>query len=754
MNEQAALLALSAHEARTAAAVFERLFPASGGEPGATEIGVVAYLDNALAGAYSDKLDTYRRGLAALDSAARAAYNVRFSDCATQQQDALIAALEQGKITDFQTPPQEAFFELLLAHLQEGLFADPAYGGNREKLGWRVLGHPGVWLENSAEENLSPHPVTKGGKIQGLADLGYTLRGVETAAADISGYDPQRGAAPPATEADVVVVGLGAMGGVIAPILTRAGLRVVALEAGPWRSKENFLPDELGAAYYCRATMGPKFAAETPRWRRTVEEPTQEATFSLGRMMNAVGGSVIHYGAWLRRYHPHHLKPLTAVRERGMAHLLPEDCTLADWPLTYDDLEPYYTRLDYLVGVAGDDGNPFIPRGKPYPMPPLRPFRLGELFSTATRALGLHPHPVPAGVNSVPYAGRPATTYTAWSNGFGSYTDDKWHPALSSVHEALATGNLDLRTGCRVIRLLAGRDGHADGVEYVDANGARRVQKARTVILSSFTFENVRLLLLSGDGRHPNGLGNNSRQVGRHFMTKMFAHVDGYFPAIVFNRHTGPAAQGVVIDDFLAPDVDGGAHGFVGGATLGAENQFLPLQISRESLPPGTPRWGEGYKRHLQRWQHFGVVRIQPDALPYATNFLDLDPHYHDRSGLGLPVVRVTYDLRDNERRLAGWMETRAEEILRAMGATQTWRGPRFTGVGSSHEMGGCRMGEDPTTSVLDAELAVHDTPGLYVLGGAALPSCPGINPTLTLWALCYRAAERLVERLRDGEER
>jgi gluconate 2-dehydrogenase alpha chain len=325
---------------------------------------------------------------------------------------------------------------------------------------------------------------------------------------------------------------------------------------------------------------------------------------------------------------------------------------------------------------------------------------------------------------------------------------------MTWVPQALATGNFDLRTHSRVVRVLTDAAGHASGVEYVDANGQRRVQEARTVILCSYTFENVRLLLLSGDATHPDGLGNATGQVGRHFMTKMFAHVDGYFPDVVFNRHTGPAAQGVVIDDYLAPDFDGGAHGFVGGATLGAENQFLPIQISRESLPPGVPRWGEGYRRHIQQWQHFGVVRIQPDALPYRSNYLDLDPQRRDRSGLGLPVIRATYDLRANEHRLAGWMEDRAADILRAMGATETWRGPRFTGVGSSHEMGGCRMGDDPASAVLDRDLAVYDTPGLYVFGGTALPSCPGINPTLTLWALCSRAAERLAARLRAGEER
>jgi len=749
-----ALLALNPHQAGTVAAVFARLFPAVEGEPSTGDIGVVTYLDRALAGVYSDHVETYRRGLAALNRVAGARYGASFAACTEARQNEIIAGLERGDLPDFHAPPQRKFFELLLAHLQEGLFADPAYGGNRDKLAWKVLGHPGVWLENSAEENLSAEPVTKGGRVQSLADLGYMLDSFSADPVEIPGYDPQRGALPPDGPADAVLVGLGGMGGIVAPILAEAGLRVVALEAGPWRARQDFIPDELGAAYYCRATMGPKFLSEAPRWRRHPGEPAVPATFSLGRMMNGVGGSIVHYGAWLRRFHPHHFRPLTSVRERGMAHLLPEDCTLADWPVTYDELEPYYTRLESQVGVAGDDRNSFIPRGAPYPLPPLRPFRLGQAFEEATAAMGLHPHTVPVGVNSVPYNGRPATTYTAWSNGFGSYTDDKWHPALSSVPQALATGNLDLRTNCRAVRVLTDSAGHASGVEYIDASGRPCVQEARTVILSSYTYENVRLLLLSGDARHPDGLGNNTGQVGRDYMTKMFAHVDGYFPDKVFNRHTGPAAQGVVVDDFLAPDFDGGAHGFVGGATLGAENQFLPIQISRESLPPGTPRWGEGYKRHIQDWQHLGVVRIQPDALSYTSNYLDLDPNHRDTSGLGLPVVRVTYDLRDNEQRLSAWMEGKAEEILCAMGATRTWRGPRFTGVGSSHDVGGCRMGHDPGASVLDRDLAVHDTPGLYVFGGAALPSCPGINPTLTLWALCARAAERLVERLRRGEER
>lgn len=739
-----ALISLSIYEAKIADTIFERMFPADATAPGAHAIGVVHYLDRALDGAYHHLAEIYHLGLAGLNENARLRHGTDFISCTDDQQNALLSALESGTLAAWEQSQQIAFFALLRAHLQEGLFADPIYGGNRNKQGWATLGHPGVWLENSAEENLSGQAVTKDGVIQSMTDVGYNLGTPTEPPALPPGYQPN---APKKAvkDADIILVGLGAVGGLVAQVFTEAGLQVVAFEAGPYYSKRDFIPDELGATYYCRANLGRKFLQEVPRWRRNSADPTEEATFSLGRMVNGVGGSAIHYGAWLRRFHPHHFSPRSRVRERWGDAVLPEECTLVDWPLCYADLEPYYDRLDQLIGIAGPDVVPFIPRRQPHPMPPLRPFRLGEFFTKATKEMGLQPYPVPVGINSVPYDQRPALTYTAWSNGFGSYNDAKWQPGLTSVPKALATGNLTLRTHCRVIRILTDENGHADGVEFIDNAGQLQQQRARTVILSSYTFENIRLLLLSGDHHHPNGLGNNFGQVGQNFMTKMFAHVDGYFPNIIFNRHTGPAAQGVIVDDYLADAFDSWRYGFIGGATLGAEQQFLPIQISREALPSDVPTWGAGYKEHLRQWQHFGVVRIQPDTLPYRTNYIDLDPRYRDRSGLGLPVVRITYDMRENEQQLANWMEGKAEEILQKMGAQKTWRGPRFTGIGSSHDLGGCRFGTDPTISVLDPSLQVHDTPGLYLFGGAAFPSCPGINPTLTIWALALRAAESLV---------
>ncbi len=750
MERDIVLTMLNPHQARTAEAIFERMFPGDPGASGATDIGVVTYLDRALAGAYRDKIETYRLGLHALDEVARGRHGARFVDCSPDQQDQLLRELERGELPGFVTPPQEAFFDLLRTHLIEGLFADPVYGGNRDKLGWKVLGHPGVWLENSSDEAISDEPALKGGKIQSLADLGFDRVPTDEMPPN---YDPQRSSHSSDEPADVLLVGLGGMGGLVAPVFARAGLRTVALEAGPWRTRRDFWPDELSFAFYARANLATKFNQEIPRWRRHPGEPTREASFSLGRMVNGVGGSILHYGTWLRRFHPYHFKPLTHVIERWGRKALPEGCTLVDWPVSYDDLEPYFALVERIVGVAGDDRNPFIPRSGPFPMPPLRPSRLGEAFRRVTEAMGLHPCVVPVGTNSVPYDGRPATRYSTWSSLWSADDGERWHPGLSTVPQALATGNFDLRTHCRVIHLNLDRDGHVSGVDYVDANGELHTQRARTVILAAYTFENARLMLLSGDARHPNGLGNSTNQVGKHFMTKMFSDQVGFVPDTVFNRHTGPAAQSMMIDDYVAASFDSYAHGFLGGATLSAENAAMPIMIARTPVPPDVPRWGQPYKDFIRQWNHFAAIRIQSDALPYATNFFDLDPHYRDRSGLGMPVIRLTYDLQPNEHRLAAWMEEKSAEILRAMGATKTWRGPRFTGVCSSHDLGGLRMGEDPTTSVVDPNLRVHDTPGLYVFSGGVFPSCPGINPTLTMWAVCYRAAEALVARLQKGEE-
>ncbi len=572
-----------------------------------------------------------------------------------------------------------------------------------------------------------------------------------------------RGRGSDPTAADVCIVGLGAASGSAVHVLAEAGFRIVALEAGPWRTSDDYALDELRGSYHARAAMSDKFLAETPTWRRNTGEPTHPATFSLGRMINGVGGSYLHYGAWLRRFQPVEFRLRSHVLERYGEERLPEGTTLADWPVGYDDLEPYYGLAEQAMGVAGipgndrglpvAGGNPFDGyRSSPYPLPPVRPCVGGQRFAAAATALGYHPFPVPVSLNTEPFEGRPACTYCGWCGGFGCFIDAKTTPALTTIPRAVRTGNLEVRTHCRALRINHDERGRAVSVDYLDARGERRTQRAGIVILSAYTFENVRLLLLSTSARFPRGLANNAGNVGRHFMTKQFANVNGLYEGESFNRYTGPAGQAVIFEDLNADNFDHGGLDFLGGATVSSEHQLQPIGLSRETLPPGVPRWGHRYKAHLlEHWNSIAVIRYQPSALPYARHRLDLDPHVRERSGLGLPVVRITYDLAPNEQRLAAFLEEKIEALHREMGATRIWRGPRWTGVCSSHDVGGLRMGLDPADSVVDPALMTHEVPNLFVLSGAVFPTCPGVNPSLTLQALVWRAAEGIVAAYRHG---
>jgi gluconate 2-dehydrogenase alpha chain len=729
-------------QADIAAAMFERMFPRDT-DPGAREIGVVQFVDRALAGIDADKQPVYRRGLQALEDEARARFATPFVDCTDDQQDVILQALEQSTLRVMEVGEQQELFSIFLQHLREGLFCDPVHGGNRDFRGWRFLGHPGAWLDYTAEECLGLEPADKGGEMRGVRDIPEP---------------PVARAAPPVVRpawgrsddqcVDVILVGVGLVGGLVAPVLARGGLKVVGLEAGPWRQRGSCVPDELSYSFALRAGLSTKFQAERPTWRPDAGSPEVPAVASLGNMVNGVGGSALHYGAMLRRWHPHHFAHRTRAEALGGPTAIPDGCTFVDWPFGYRDIESYYESAEEIAGVGGEDGNPFVPRRKPFPLGPHRPFRMGESFRRVAADLGLHPYTCPIGINSTPYRGRPAARYNQWEVNCGDSSGAKWNPGLDAVPEALGTGNFDLRTNCRVTRVLTDDTGAACGVEYIAADGQRRTQRARCVVLAAYSLESIRLMFLSADAAHPAGLGNNTDQLGRHFMSRSFGSVYGHIPGERFNLHAGACWQNVLLEDFQAEAFDSTSHGFLGGATLGTEQGALPISVSRTALPPDVPPWGAAYKEHLRHWQEYAFIRIQPDALPYGEHRVELHPELNECTGHGLPILRITHRLRDNEERQYRFMVERSEEILRGMGATRTWAGPSYTGVLSSHDLGGCRMGHEPNSSVVDEHLEVHDTPGLFVFSGATFPTSCGINPTLTLMAVCLRASEHLLGRL------
>jgi gluconate 2-dehydrogenase alpha chain len=545
-------------------------------------------------------------------------------------------------------------------------------------------------------------------------------------------------------EADVVVVGLGAGGSVAAHVLTAAGLRVVAIEAGRRIEPTEYTHDEIRNEidhWLC----APKSAGELPTFR------TAPGTDSVpcphpALMVNAVGGSAVHYPGTSPRLLPWNFRARTLTVERYGESAIPAGSTLADWPLDYDELEPFYARVEHAIGISGEAGsNPFEgPRSGPYPLPPLRRSGLTELMSDAAVRRGWHPYPAPAAINSEPYNDNPACTYCGFCENNGCHNRAKGSPDNTVLRQAEATGNLEVITQARATRVEVDHRGRAGGVAYV-RGGREHRQPARAVLLAAHTYENVRLLLLSRSAAHPGGLANGRGQVGEGFMPHVNPEVFGVLDGIDLKVATGSWGQAVCVDDFNGDNFDHDGLGFISGGMFTAGHELLkPIGMSR-TVPPGRPRWGAEWKRWIAaNARSVAMTLAQLDVLPYADNVLDLDPTATDVHGL--PRVRVTFRLHPREVRARAYLVERMAEWLRAAGASETWEKP-----GEAIEMrtayGGTRMGDDPASSVVDRFGFAHEVANLGMLGGCTFPTAGGHNPTLTLQALAWRTAAHLASR-------
>jgi len=563
-------------------------------------------------------------------------------------------------------------------------------------------------------------------------------------------------------QVQVCLIGLGAVGGTMAHALTEAGLEVLALEAGPSRTNADFPMDELRAGFGGRNEMGAKYMDELPTWRRNASSPAQPYNpRAFTTMMNGVGGSTVHWCAALWRNHSDDFFEKTSTIQRYGESYIPPGTDLVDWPLRYEDLEPHYDKVEYLFGVSGkagnlrgqlvEGGNPFeAPRQRDYPNPPLRDTPVGELMRKASRSLGLHPFPAPAAINSQPYDGRAACTYCGFCCGYGCHVGAKASTMVTAIPRARATGRLQVRPHARVLRL--NEDGkRVTNVEYADADGTHHVVEAPIFVLSSYCIENNRLLMLSTSPRFPNGLANSSGMLGKYYMSHQTAGTVFFVAEKDLNRWAGPIGQSISLDDYGADNFDHTGLGFIRGGRISAGNQQTPIGGSG-IVPPGVPRWGRAYKEHLHRnFNKIGTLTSGGgwEMMPYAANFLDLDPVRRDR--MGLPVIRITMDIYDNERRALAFMQDRLEKLAREMGAVRVWRAPVFPVPISSHEFGGTRMGDDQRRSLVNSYGRSWDLPNLFVGGGSTWPTSPSFNPTGTIMAMAWRSADYIVGEWRRG---
>lgn len=557
----------------------------------------------------------------------------------------------------------------------------------------------------------------------------------------------------PAT--DVVVIGLGAVGGVAVLPLVTAGLNVIGLEAGGWFSNRDFAPDEVRNNLRDWPQAVPKAKNEIPTVRANINF---EAVQGGGHpMMNGVGGTTMHYWAQSWRLNPWDFETVSATTERYGAHRIPEDSTVEDWPFGYDELEPWYDRVEYALGVSGNagningvihaDGNKFEgPRSRAYPMPGLRSSGFTDMMSEAARQLGWHPFQGPAAINSEVYGDRPGCMYHGFCNRGGCHVEAKGSTAVTTIPEALKTGLLKVVTHARVLKIVNDADGRVRGVEYLHGNEVL-FQPAAAVLLASHTYENTRLLLLSKSSEFPDGLANNSGQVGKHYLSHhQGSPVLALFPKDLNNWY-GLPAQGVAIDEWADDNFDHSDLDFIGGGNLWVHTDRRPISAAKMSTFDRIEKnWGREWKAFIsENADRYNVSYLQKTTLPYRNNYLDLDPQVKDK--LGFPVIRITAEYGENEKRIAEFVGDRMEEWYRAAGATDIIRTGVGTAMGAStHAYGGTRMGDNPHTNVTNRFGFAHEVKNLGILGASVMGTSGARNPTLTAQALAWRTAEHLAD--------
>jgi choline dehydrogenase-like flavoprotein len=539
-------------------------------------------------------------------------------------------------------------------------------------------------------------------------------------------------------EVDFVVIGSGAAGGIVAKELSENGFRVVVLEQGPYLTEKDFGHDEIKVLNQDFLTNHPDLQPNT--FRKTPDEKAKpQRAIAYGRL---VGGTSTHFTANFWRFHEIDFK------ERSKVGAI-SGSTLTDWPISYADLEPYYTKVEWEIGVSGLAGaSPFDPpRSKPYPMPPLPVKSGGVIFERAARKLGWNPFPAPMAILSQPRPGRSACINCGFCLAFACEVGAKSSSLAAAIPMAEKTGRCEIRPNSYVHRIELDANGRATGAIYFDAQRNVQRQKAKAVVVCANGAETPRLLLLSANKQFPDGLANSSGIVGKNLMFNSGALSVGVFEHPL-NDYKGFAVSRI-LHDFYELDPD--KVGFHGGGGLDARFDMTPINFALGGLPPGTPRWGKGFKDVLSNnFTRTVEILCHGTSLPVENNSFSLDPELKD--AWGLPALRMTYKDHPDDVKLSNWLNARAAELLQAAGAQKQWSYPAGEQEFSVHLLGTCRMGNDPKTSVINSDHQTHDIKNLFLCDGSSLVTSGRGQPTMTIEALAFRASDRIRALAKRGD--
>lgn len=570
---------------------------------------------------------------------------------------------------------------------------------------------------------------------------------------------------------DAVIVGLGWTGAILGMELAEAGLEVLALERGDDRETiPDFaypkMIDEL--KYGVRLGLMQRPVDSTITIRRSLQE-TALPYRSLGSFLpgNGVGGAGVHWNGHTWRALPEELRLRSYVMEKFGENVIPDGMTIEDWGVTYDELEPYFDRFEYMCGISGQagnlggqrqaGGNPFEgPRKRAYPLPPLPTLLNGRMFGDAAKAMGYHPFPLPSANVSDSYTNEYGMqlgpcNFCGFCERFGCINYSKSSPQTCVLGALKRKPNFRYRTRSEVLRVELAADGKtATGVTYVDEKGEQVFQPADLVILAAYQFHNVHLMLLSGIGK-PYSPTSGEGVIGKNYAYQMTGGTSLFFKDQRFNPFVGAGSSAIVIDDFAINQIDFGKEGFIGGSYI-SSGQFNGQPIRSMGLPPGTPAWGAAWKQGVKDWYGRSMnIGSHGSNMAYRDCYLDLDPTY--RNKFGQPMLRMTFDWKPNDIRMTQFMRSRIEPIAQSMKPTSWASGYKGDGARydvrpyqTTHNVGGAIMGVDPTKSAVNRYLQSWDVHNVFVMGASAFPQNLQYNPTGTVGALAYWSSRAIRE--------
>jgi gluconate 2-dehydrogenase alpha chain len=574
--------------------------------------------------------------------------------------------------------------------------------------------------------------------------------------------------------ADIVIVGLGWTGGILAKELADTGLSIVVLERGkPRDTNPDFMypnvHDEL--KYAQRHELMQDVSRETLTFRNNSNE-TALPMRQLGSFLpgEGVGGAGVHWNGVTWRWLPWDHEPEKMTLARYGKSAIPEGMQLQDWGVSYDELEPYYDKFEYLCGVAGkagnlagnkiDGGNVFEgSRKREYPNPPMIQSHPGALFEKAARTLGYHPFPGPSANMSQPYVNPDGVAfgschYCGYCERFGGEAHAKASPHFTVIPLAAAKKNVEIRTDSRVMKVnLDAAQKRAESVTYLDAAGREFEQPGGVVVLAAYALGNVHLMLLSGIGKPYNPM-TGTGVVGRNYAYQIGSGANVFFDEKTWmNPFMGAGALSMNIDDFNTGSFDHLKEGFIGGGGISTPSSG-GRPIGFRPVPPGTPAWGTDWKRAVVRhYNHTLAINNQGSVMGYRQNYLDLDPTYRDR--YGRPLMRMTFDFQQNEQKQANFIADVCVKIGQAMGGERVARRgapQRYSIVPyqSTHNTGGAVLGTDPTKSALNPFSQAWDVSNVFVTGACSFPQNAGKNPTGPVGALALRTADSIKRYLKN----